>query len=595
MANAPKGRRPWWTLLLYVGAFVLCGMILLGVFMRQQGSLDRIMNTLVVVLVVVAGFALHRYFAASEGSGFEYDPPLGKSPSMPGYYEEHYEGRDMRPNAFGELVPADHRPVPTAHPSSEREQQKLLAERRKRSQPQFYQSSFGASEAAMKTPVFPPWLTDQAEHAKQARAQARQAKAAQKGGKAQPVPGDVTLAQATTTAGGKTRTGVKRSVLAAPRAGHAVDTRVEVGPLMHADGTLPTPREIFDALGEYVIGQEEARQTLSVAVYNHYKRITPGWERVGSDNVEIAKSNVLLLGPTGTGKTLMVQTLAKLLDVPLAIADATTLTDAGYVGDDVESILARLIQAAGSVEAAQLGIVYIDEIDKIARSSSGGFAHYTSQDPSGEGVQQALLKLLEGSMTSVPPLGGRTNLFQKDRQLDTTNVLFICGGAFVGLADIVRRRVTGRAVGFASPAEAHETLADDQLLALVEPQDLHRFGLIPELVGRIPVITRTTELDVDAMVRILTEPRNAIIRQYQELMSYDGVQLEFDEDALRAIGQLALDRGTGARGLRSICERVLRQAMFELPGRTDVERVVVHEPCVTKGDPLEYVLRGVSE
>jgi len=298
----------------------------------------------------------------------------------------------------------------------------------------------------------------------------------------------------------------------------------------------------------------------------------------------------LLLGPTGTGKTLMVQTLARILDVPLAIADATTLTDAGYVGEDVESILARLIQAAGSVDAAQLGIVYIDEIDKIARSTSGNFAHNSNLDPSGEGVQQALLKLLEGAMTTVPPLGGRTSLFQKINQLDTTNVLFICGGAFVGLTDIVRKRTQGRSVGFMATDVGMESLDDDDLLALVEPQDLHRFGLIPELVGRIPVTTFTRQLDVDAMVRILTEPKNAITRQYQELLAYDGVELKFDTEALAAIGQLALDRGTGARGLRSICEKVLLDVMFEIPSRKDVKQVIIHASCVTDGEKPEYVL-----
>lgn len=525
--------------------------------------------TVVMALITVTGALVVAHIMRTRLGSWtmaDYDPPLGKSPTMPGYYEGHYENRDLNLNAFGELVPVDGHLVPTVP---------------KRGQPQNYQGSTGASEAVGVTPVFPEYLTRKKGARMSAKAKASPAVHGLKSS-AKPSPSAPMLHVTNQKKGGK------RRVLAAPRAGKAVDTTVEVGPTLRADGSLSTPQEIYDALGEYVIGQEEARRTLAVAAYNHYKRVTPGWHESSENFVEIAKSNILLLGPTGTGKTLMAQTLARILDVPLAIADATTLTDAGYVGDDVEQILARLIACAGSVENAELGIVYIDEIDKIARSGGAGTLA-NSVDPSGEGVQQSLLKLLEGSMTSVPPLGGRTNLFQKSSQLDTTNVLFICGGAFVGLTDIIRRRTTGQGVGFASSQAAVEKLSDDDLLSMVEPQDLHRFGLIPELVGRIPVVTRTSELDVGAMVRILTEPRNALVRQYQQLLAYDGMELEFDREALEAIAQLALDRGTGARSLRSICERVLRDAMFELPDRSDVRRAVVHRSCVTEGSPLEYL------
>lgn len=497
----------------------------------------------------------------SDQVGPDIDPPFGKSPSLPGYYEKHYENQEMRVNSFGELVPIDRRPLPSAHATA---QTRAQAEGTAAAQ-----GNAGAKAAH-----------DEDEAAARLARTARPARAWSKAKAQRSSEG------ATTGTGALRRKGTKRKVFAAPKAGQALDKQVEVGPLLRQDGTLPTPRELFDALGAYVIGQEDARRTLSVAVYNHYKRTLAEWHP--TDDVEISKSNILLLGPTGTGKTLMVQTLARILDVPLAIADATTLTDAGYMGEDVESVLARLIQAAGSAEAAELGIVYIDEIDKLASAgSTGGFS--MKGDPSGEGVQQALLKLLEGSLATVPPLGGRTNLFQKSSQLDTTNILFICGGAFVGLEDIVRKRTSGHSIGFSAQSSTSEDLSDDELLSMVEPQDLFKFGLIPEFVGRIPIITHTRKLDIDAMVRILTEPRNAIVRQYQELFAYDGIELVFDDDALRAIGALALERATGARGLRSICEKILEPSMFELPGRKDVSRVVIHEECVTQGERPEYV------
>ncbi len=535
-------------------------------------DVDSIMNCLMssVVIVGIVGlvFYYRRFFKYFEKNA--YDPPFGMAPSMPDHFKKYYEGQRLKLNAFGELVPvADDEPI---GPSSPRNKAKGITPSIPLQEARAKEQEQAASKAKTKAET-------------EAKTKGSLLPSTQGDAEKTPTPSTGTASTTPSRTSPKSPKRTKRKVFAAPRAGKAVDTQVEIGPSLNEQGRIPTPKEMFDAMGEYVIGQEEARRTLAVAVYNHYKRTTSDWKPSG--NVEIAKSNILLLGPTGSGKTLMVQTLARILDVPLAIADATTLTDAGYVGEDVESILARLIQMAGSVEAAELGIVYIDEIDKIAKNtSSTGFS--TNGDPSGEGVQQALLKLLEGSITSVPPLGGRTNLFQKNSQLDTTNVLFICGGAFVGLDDIVRRRFESRSVGFMATSTSVGSMSSDDLLKLVEPEDLYRFGLIPELVGRIPIITRTNTLDVDAMVRILTEPRNAIIRQYQELFAYDGIELSFDEAALRAIGTVALKRKTGARGLRSICENILEKPMFELPGSHDVTRVIIHEDCVTGDADPEY-------
>ena len=543
-------------------------------------DLDAIMNIVMVGVVIVLGLGLAHLFRTKlkDFTEDDYDPPFGTAPTMQEHYDKYYKGRKLVPNAYGELVPIEHAVVgnnvrkPVAnkydpHPA-----------------PRGYMASVGGNETLLgDTPLASTQAGKPATAPKDKPAKARTPKA-----KASASPTRASDSRHATVP--SKASGTKRKVFAAPKAGQRLDKEVEIGPLLHKDGSLPTPQELFDAMGAYVIGQEDARRTLAVAVYNHYKRTTPGWSR--QSDVEIAKSNILLLGPTGTGKTLMVQTLARILDVPLAIADATTLTDTGYVGDDVDSVLARLIASAGSAEAAALGIVYIDEIDKIARESGGGSNLAMNHDPSGEGVQQGLLKLLEGSLTKVQPLGGRTNLFQKTSQLDTTNILFICGGAFVGLPEIVRRRTAQRSVGFSSAGNAaSDQLTDDELLAMVEPQDLHRFGLIPEFVGRIPVSTHTCELSEDAMVRILTEPRNALVRQYQELLAYDGVELTFEPEALRAIGRQAIDRGTGARGLRAICEDVLRDVMFEVPSRDDVAQVIVHASCVEHGDKPEYVLR----